>query len=513
MDNVVVVGAGPTGLTLACELAARGVAVEVVERAEVPSGQSRGGGVNARTAEMLHMRGMLDAVTARAVPREGAGGHFAGLPVVLDRTPWRSRFPDGVLIRQDRLEAVLEQHARHLGVAVRRGATLTGLTTGSDGVTATVSGPAGAAQLQARFLVACDGGHSTVRKLVGAAFPGRTGTMSAVTGDIALGEVADSVPRAVGHISMLMRTAGGYFMMLHPIGDADDHTGRYRIVFGGPEQATLPREAPVTAGEITRALDAVHPGTTLAQLYGATRFSDATRQVEQYRHGAVLFAGDAAHIHPPVGGQGLNLGVQDAMNLGWKLAAHLSGRAPAGLLDSYHDERHPVGERVIATARAQSVLVAAAPDDLNVLALREIVADMARLPDTNRYLSGLMAGFDIRYPESGQDDPLLGTRMIDLALDAGEGPTTVAALLRAGRGLLLELGAPGSGPTPVAAGLDRVVARVLASPIGTDLGAGPGVDRVLVRPDGYVAWVGAGPAASPAAAIRRWFGEPVTVPA
>ncbi len=504
--EVIVVGAGPTGLMLAAELALAGVAVEVVERQAVPSGQSRGGGVNPRTAEVLAMRGLLDAVTERAIPRESAGGHFAGLPVPLDTRPWRTRYPGGVFIPQDRLEEVLEAHLRGLGVAVRRSTELTGVISDATGVEAAISGPAGDGVLRGRYLVACDGGHSTVRKLTGVGFPGRAGTMAAVSADVELATRSATVPRSVSHISTLTRTGGGYWMLACPLDGPGERTGRYRVVFGGPEQQRLSRQAPVTADEVARALTAVHGADTeLGRLRWGSRFSDATRQVTDYRCGLVLFAGDAAHLHSPVGGQGLNLGVQDAMNLGWKLAAHVQGRAPAGLLDSYHAERHPVAARVIATTRAQGVLMSPPPDADDVWALREIVVDLARLPDANRYLAGLMSGLDLHY-DLGDPNPLVGARMIDLSLDTDHGPTTVSALLRSGRGLLLELGDVPASLEPVAEGVDRVVARVVDSPVGTALGAAPDVDRVLVRPDGYVCWTGTGPEATPEGAVARWFG-------
>jgi hypothetical protein len=300
-------------------------------------------------------------------------------------------------------------------------------------------------------------------------------------------------------------------MLLHPLDADGGRTGGYRAVFGGPEQATIERATPVTEDEVTRALTAVHgPDTVLRRLRWGTRFSDASRQLTDYRHGPVLFAGDAAHIHPPIGGQGLNLGVQDAMNLGWKLAATLRGRVAGGLLDSYHAERHPVAARVLASTRAQGVLMSPPPEADDVRALREIVIELARLPDTNRYLAGLMSGLDIRY-DLGDPRPLVGARMLDLALRVADRDTTVSALLRTGRGLLLELG---TAPAPavreadrpmagaVGSGVERVVARVVDSPVGTELG----VDRVLVRPDGYVCWVGTGAGPVPAAVLHRWFG-------
>jgi len=504
MCDVLVVGAGPTGLMLASELALAGVAVEVIERQVAPSGQSRGGGINSRTSEVLAMRGLLDAVIERSIPTESARGHFAGLPVPLDTRPWRTRHPDGVLIPQDRLETVLEDHLRGLGVAVRRGTELIGLTCGEDGIEAAVLGPDGQTVMKGRYLMACDGAHSTVRKLTGVAFPGRAGTMAAVSADVELAAVSVTVPRSVSHISTLIRTGGGFWMLMNPLGSA----GLYRVVFGSGEQDALPRQAPVTADEVARALTAVHgPETKLAKLRWGSRFSDAARQVTDYRYGRVLFAGDAAHIHSPIGGQGLNLGIQDAMNLGWKLAANLQGRAPAGLLESYHTERHPVAARVLATTRAQAVLMSPPPDADDLLALREIVTDLARLPDANRYLAGLMSGLDLRYELDDPDDAdsLVGTRMIDLSLQTPAGPTTVSALLRSGCGLLLEFG---EQPPPLPAlppSVSRVTARVIDSPVGTALDASPAVDRVLIRPDGYVCWAGAGPDASPESALRRWF--------
>jgi 2-polyprenyl-6-methoxyphenol hydroxylase-like FAD-dependent oxidoreductase len=496
--DVIVVGAGPTGLFLASELALAGVDVAVVEREAGPSGQSRGGGVNQRSAEVLAMRGLLDAVTERAVPRESVGGHFAFLPVPLDVRPWRTRHPDGILIPQDRLEDILEGRLRELGVDVRRGTELVDLVQDADGVEVTVSD----GRLRGRYLVACDGGHSTVRKLVGADFPGRTGTMSAVSADIELNSVSDTVSRSVGHISTLTRTAGGYWMMLHPLdGDAGRSSG-FRVVFGGPPQAELPRTAPVTAAEVAAALVAVHgPDTVLGRLRWGTRFSDASRQLAEYRHGRVLFAGDAAHIHMPVGGQGLNLGLQDAMNLGWKLAAVVAGRSPDALLDTYHDERHPVAAHVLATVRAQGVIMSPPPDADDVRALREILTDMARLPDGNRYLAGLMSGLAVGY-DLGDLDPLVGARMVDLSLATDGGTTTVSALLRAGCGLLLDLDAPLTPAEEIVDGVERVTARVVDSPVGVDLDA---ARRVLARPDGYVCWVGREHGDRPDAALARWF--------
>jgi 2-polyprenyl-6-methoxyphenol hydroxylase-like FAD-dependent oxidoreductase len=508
MDTeVLVVGAGPTGLMLATELALAGTSVAVVERDAAPSPQSRGGGVNARTAEVLAMRGLLGAIESHAIPRDGAGAHFAGLPVPLDARPWRTRHPDGVLVAQNRLSAVLEARLAECGVAVRRRAALTGVAQDEGGVTAVL---ADGDSVRAGFLVACDGGHSAVRKLIGAAFPGRSGTMSAVTADIDLAAMSDTVARSATHFHALQRSGGGYWMLLHPLDGEAGSVDGYRVVFGGPGPSKVPREAPVTPDEVARALAAVHgPQTVLGRLRWGTRFSDAFRQLAAYRHGRILFAGDAAHIHLPVGGQGLDLGLQDAVNLGWKLAATVAGDAPDGLLDTYHAERHPVAARVLATVRAQAVIMNPGPEADDVRALREVVADLARLPDANRHLAGLMSGLSLRY-DLGDPDPLVGTRMIDLSLRAPDGPTSVGELLRRGRGLLLDLHGPGDGPRAAprnggdatgGGAVDHVAAEVLDSPVGTDLPA----RRILVRPDGYVCWASDDPAASPEPALRRWF--------
>ena len=490
MDTaVLVVGAGPTGMMLAAELALAGTDVILVERDDEPSPQSRGGGVSARTAEVLAMRGLIDAVRSHEIPRDGAGAHFAGLPVPLDARPWRTRHPDGVLVPQNRLSAILEARLGEHGVAVRRGSGLTGLTAGRRR----------------------GHGHARRRRVGAGSLPRRLRRRPQHRPHAARRAVPGTQRHDVrgqrGHRPRLRGRHGR--PLRHPLphlaaqrgwllddpapldGEAGGVDG-YRVVFGGgPAHPPAAREAPVTPDEVASALTAVHgPETVLGGCAGARRFSDASRQLAAYRHGRVLFAGDAAHIHLPVGGQGLNLGIQDAVNLGWKLAATVPRRAPDGLLDSYHAERHPVAARVLATVRAQGVIMNLPPEADDVRALRDIVADLARLPDANRYLAGLMSGLALRY-DLGDQDPFVGTRMIDLSLRTADGPTTVSELLRNGRGLLLELGRP--GPTTVEGVVDHVTAEVLDSPVGTDLPA----RRVLVRPDGYVCWASDDPAASP----------------
>jgi 2-polyprenyl-6-methoxyphenol hydroxylase-like FAD-dependent oxidoreductase len=469
--EVVIAGAGPTGLTLAYELALAGVETLVLERLPRRVEQVKGGTIQPRTAELLELRGLLEPILRRATPRDPVGGHFAMLPVPLDCTPWQTRHPYTISIPQWEIEDVLEDRATARGARIRRGAAVTAVCGAETGDGVTVS--ADDLRVRARYLVACDGGRSTVRKLLGLPFPGRPGTYLAVLADIRLSATSSLVPRRMGHISELTRQAGGYWTMLVPVGG-----DRYRFTFGREGDAETTRDTPVTPEEIAAALRAVYGDeTVLGGVDNASRFTDATRQVEHYRVGDVLFAGDAAHIHPPLGGQGLNTGVQDAFNLGWKLAATLQGRAPDGLLDTYHAERHPVGAGVLHHTSAQRVLADPRPSE-DVAALRDIFADLLRLPEANRHIAGLMSGLSLRYDLPG-DHPLTGCRMRDADLLTDAGPTRVSALFGDGRAVLLDLAGivpPGLRTPP---GVDVVRAGSTA-----DLGAA----ALLVRPDGYVCW-------------------------
>ncbi|MBB5631520.1 FAD-dependent monooxygenase [Sphaerisporangium krabiense] len=473
--GVVVAGAGPTGLMLAYELALAGVETLVLEKLSQRVDQVKGGGIQPRTAELLESRGLLEPLLRRTTPQEPVGGHFAALPVPLDCTPWRTRHPFPIAIPQGEIEEVLEERASVAGARVLRGTAVSGVEPGDDAVVVTAEG----LRARARYLVACDGGHSTVRKLLGLPFPGRPGTHEAVLADIRLSAVSPLVPRRRGHMSSLTRQAGGYWAMLVPLGG-----DRYRITFGRADQADIDRDTPVTPDEISAGLQAVYGDqTTLGTVDNASRFTDATRQLEQYRAGRVLFAGDAAHIYPPLGGQGLNLGIQDAFNLGWKLAATVQDRAPSGLLDSYHAERHPAAAQVLQHTSAQRVLAAPDPSE-DVAALRAIFIDLLRLPDTNRHLAGLMSGLSLRYELPG-DHPLTGQRTPDAALVTEAGPTRLSALFRSGHAVLLDL----AGAVPDGLRLPPRVDLVRAT-CADDLGAA----ALLIRPDGYVRWAADGTA-------------------
>jgi 2-polyprenyl-6-methoxyphenol hydroxylase-like FAD-dependent oxidoreductase len=394
--EVIVVGAGPTGLMLASGLTLAGIPAIVVEKQQARSAQSRAGALQPRTAEVLDLRGLLVPLLDRALSRGEVGGHFAGLPVELDCRPWRTRYPYPVAIPQARLEAFLEKRLVNQGVPVLRGYEVSTVEQDADGVTA--------GDIRGSYLVACDGGHSTVRKLLGVPFPGDAGRMSAVVADITLASRSAEVLSTWEHFSQHIKSAGGFFSVLVPLeGDL------YRLMFGKLSGKGPGRETPVAAEEVREALQAVYgPQTELGELREASRFSDAVRQVERYHEGRVFFAGDAAHIHLPVGGQGVNLRIQDAFNLGWKLAATVHEWAPDGLLDSYHTERHPVAARVLRNIRAQGVIINPSQDE-NLAALRDMFIDLLRLPEANRFIAGMMSGLDVQYPD-------VGPRMIDLDL-------------------------------------------------------------------------------------------------
>ena len=472
--EVIVVGAGPTGLMLANELTLAGISVVLLEKERARNTQSRAGALQPRTAEVLDLRGLLEPLLDRASPRGEFGGHFAGLPVELDCRPWRTRHSCPVGVPQARLEAYLEQRLVEQGVPVLRGREVSAVAQDADGVTV--------GDIRGDYLVACDGGHSTVRKLLDVPFPGSSGRMSAVVADITLAARSASVLGAREHFSQHIKSTGGYFSILAPIeGDL------YRLMFGKLSGGGPGREEPVTAAEVREALEAVYgPETQLGELRTASRFSDAVRQLERYREGRVLFAGDAAHIHLPIGGQGVNLGIQDAVNLGWKLAATVRGWAPAGLLDSYDAERRPVGARVLHNTRAQSVIMNPRQDE-NLAAVRDTFTDLLRLPDTNRFISGMMSGLDVQYPG-------VGPRMIDLDLTTRDGPTRVSRLMHSGRGLLLSFDDTSRSIGGWAGRVDQVTGK-------TDETIG----AVLIRPDGYIAWSDTDGQALETA-LARWFG-------
>jgi len=493
--DVVIAGAGPTGLMLAGELRLAGADVIVVDRLAKRTGESRAGGMHSRTLEVLDQRGILDRFLR--VGEQTPVGHFSGL--WLDFDGIESRHPYPLMLPQSAIERLLEEWVAELGVRVRWSAGVTGLRQDEDGVTVEVSaGSAEPATLRARYLVGCDGGRSVVRKLSGTAFPGTPATMTALLGDVVLPGLSED-------FIFMRRCAGGHYsaIALEP-GWHRVFTSEYDHVAGRDEPATF---------ELLR--------ESLIRLAGTdwgmhsprwiSRFNDAARLASHYRQGRVLLAGDAAHIHYPAGGQGLNIGVQDAVNLGWKLAAVARGQAPESLLDTYHTERHPVAERLLHNTRAQAALARPGAD---VDALRDIIGSLIEVDDVNRRLRAMITALDIRYPADG-DHPLAGRRVPDADLKTPHGAIRVYDLLHAGRAVLLDLRGSAELARAAEGWSDRL--RLVEARSEDDcwsvpaLGDVPAPAAVLVRPDGHVAWAaddGAPDLAELRTALTTWLGPP-----
>ncbi|MCF3960357.1 FAD-dependent monooxygenase [Streptomyces fuscigenes] len=498
--DVLVVGAGPVGLLLAAELRLAGASPLVLEQSTAPSGERRARGVGPLAAEALQRRGLGPLLAAhhprgdaeRAADHGSEKHHFAWIHKIdpaLQEEPGRR----GVLIRQPDLEAILREYAAGLGVAVRNGHVVTALAQDEEGVTVTADTPGGIRRFRAPYAVGCDGGRSTVRKLAGFEFHGTPPTMIARHAEVDL-EGAESLPPSG-------RTpAGTLFHTPGLVGTFDFDLG----------DAPADRTAPVTREEMQASLRRVS-GTrvTVTRIGSALRVSDHARQVSTYRRGRVLLAGDAAHVHSPNGGQGLNLGLMDAANLGWKLAAEVRGEAPEGLLDSYTRERRPVGAAVLHNTRAQSALMRPGP---HTDALRDIVSDLMDLPEVNRYFGRMMSGLATRYtfPYMPSDaHPLVGRHCPDLEL--------AAVTPRASRTVRLSRLTPGGGTVLLAPAGSRVLADAAPWQDRLAIVEASRVDRddlsaALIRPDGVVAWAAA-PDLSPdgsalTAALGTWLGAP-----
>lgn len=455
MHDVIIAGAGPTGLMLAAELALHDVDVLVIDRAPEPVSYVRALGLHVRTIEVMDQRGLLERFLAHGT-RHPLGGFFAGIPKPAPTLDTAHGYVLG--IPQPTTDRLLAERAAELGATLRRGTEVVGLRQDADGVTVEL---ADTAPLRSRFLVGCDGGRSTVRKLLGVGFPGEPSRVETLLGEMALAADAATVAAVVADVRATHLRFG-----VMPVAD-----GVYRVIVpaGG---VAADRAAAPTLDEFQRQLRAV-AGTDFGvhSPRWLSRFGDATRLAEHYRVDRVLLAGDAAHIHPPVGGQGLNLGVQDAVNLGWKLAAEVRGWAPAGLLDTYEAERRPVAADVLDNTRAQMELMSAEP---GARAVRRLVSELMQFDEVNTYLTEKITATGVRY-DFGPGPDLLGRRMRDVRLTGGR----LYELMRAGRGLLLDQ----SGRLSVTGWADRVdhvvdVSDQLAAP------------ALLLRPDGHVAWLG-----------------------
>jgi 3-(3-hydroxy-phenyl)propionate hydroxylase len=483
---VVIAGGGPTGLMLAAELALAGVDVAIIERrASQNLTGARAGSLHARTVEILDQRGIADRFLSQGqLHRMGVTFHHT----FVDISDFPTRHSYSLGLWQQQTERLLAGWVDELGVRIYRGREVTGFVQDDSGVDVALSD---GTSLRAEYLVGCDGGRSVVRKTAGIEFAGWDATKSWLIAEVKVTEEPAWGFREDGRGT-------------HAIGKLED-TQSMRVVLT-EQQLKIGGEP--TLSDLSEALVAVY-GTDFGAHSPASisRFTDMTRQAMTYRDRRVLLAGDAAHVHPPMGGQGLNIGVQDAVNLGWKLAQVVKRRSPESLLDTYHAERHPVAARVLRYTMAH---VALQRVDDRTNALGEIVAELLKLEETRKHVAAEMMGLHIRY-DFGEGHPLLGRRMPDLEVVTDNGPRRVFTLLHAARPVLLNFGEPGLGGFNVAPWEGRVqfVDGKYDGPWELPaLGAVAAPSAVLIRPDGYVAWVGDETLQGVADALYTWFGAP-----
>jgi len=492
---VVIAGGGPTGLMLAGELALAGVDVAIVERR--PSQElagSRSGGLHSRTIEVLDQRGIADRFLAEGQVAQVAGFAFNRL----DISDFPTRHSYGLGLWQKHIERILAGWVGELAVTIYRARDVTGLRQDDSGVDVHLSD---GEPMRAAYLVGCDGGRSVVRKAAGIEFPGWDPTTSALLAEV---EVAEEPELGIRQDELGTHSFGRveYEIRDGEIIFADEGPVGVMVTERQPAPSTEP-----TLSDLSEALITVY-GTD----YGVhsptwiTRFTDMTRQAASYRDGRVLLAGDAAHVHSPAGGQGLNTGVQDAVNLGWKLAQVVKEISPPSLLDTYHSERHPVAARVLRNTMAQVALMR--PADARLEALRETVSELLSMDEPRKRHAGMMSGLDIHY-DLGEGHPLLGRRMPDLDLVTASGPVRVFTLLHDARPVLLNFGEPGGFDiTPWVDRVQMIDAKYVGPWELPVLGAVAAPVAVLIRPDGYAGWVGEGTQQGLPDALTTWFGPP-----
>ena len=491
---VVIVGGGPTGLTLAGELALAGVDVAIVERrASQDLVGSRAGGLLSRTIEVFDQRGIADRFLSQGQVAQVHG--FAQIGLDISDFPTRHNY--GLALWQNHIERILADWVSEFAVKIYRDRDVTGFAQDDCEVHVELSD---GASLRGEYLVGCDGGRSLVRKAAGIEFPGWDPTTSAL---IAAVEMTEEPPLGIH------RSDFG----IHAFGKRDYQIREGHVTYkaGGPIQVMVPEQSLATGGEPTlRDLS-----ETLIRVCGTdygvhspewiSRFTDMTRQAATYRKERVMLAGDAAHVHSPVGGQGLNTGVQDAVNLGWKLAQVVKGTSPECLLDTYHTERHPVGARVLRNTMAQVALLRT---DERTDALRESVCELLKMDEPRKRFAAMMSGLDIHY-DLGEGHPLLGRRMPDLDVVTASGPLRVFTRLHDAHPMLLNLGESGSFDITPWADRVQLIDATYAGPWELPaLGAVAAPTAVLIRPDGYVAWVGDAQQQGLTDALTTWFGPP-----
>jgi 2-polyprenyl-6-methoxyphenol hydroxylase-like FAD-dependent oxidoreductase len=488
MEDVIIIGGGPTGLMLACELRLAGTRAVVLERLSEPSGLSKALGLGGRAVDLLNHRGLLERFRLAQEASASMAGlfHFAGIPI--DLRQLKGEPPKFLFVLQAVTERLLAERGGELGVKLRWGQELIGLEQDAESVHLAVRTAEGELRLRARFVVGCDGGHSSVRELSGIEFPGTAPTKLLRLGDVKISGVTEN--RATWRDGR------------PPFPPLDD--GYFRVITAEAYPADFDREAPMTLDELRESVRrSTGIDVPMTEARWLSRFTDASRQAARYRVGRVLLAGDAAHIQLPAGGPGLNTGLGDAANLGWKLAAEIQGWAPSGLLDTYHSERHAVGARVLMHTRAQGMLLNRGE---HTSALRELFGELMQDDSALRRIVDLLQGNDIHYvvADDGEAHPLAGGWAPDLALVTERGELRLPELMHGARGVLLAVGGNIGLREQAARWRDRIDVVTATCPSGAP------ADALLIRPDGYVAWAGTS-SEGLNCALQRWFGPPALV--